>query len=134
MSFKITPQAEKTIQSVAKELPKLQKKVGGKPQFRAINKRVLGKDLPKEYKEKNDWHPMEYYTCKDQEPVLVNHVINLRKCFEKDGYEGLTHYCDALADFCEANLLPPVPKFMFWRTLFSFIKRKLSFKTKKPTV
>ena len=95
---KITPQAEKTIQNLVGELPNLHRKnTDGTLMYRNLNKRVIGNELPKSYKEKNDWSPMKYYTYTYQEPVLINHTIGLRDSFVRDGFDGLMHYVNAWA-------------------------------------
>lgn len=101
---KITPQAEKTIQKLVGELPNLHRKnADGTLMYRNLNKRVIGHDLPKSYKDKNDWLPMKYYTYTYQEPVLINHTIGLRDAFVRDGFDGLMHYVNALDKFVKEN-------------------------------
>jgi hypothetical protein len=83
---KISPIAEKTIQKLVNELPKLQRKnADGSLMFRSLTKRVIGHELHDSYKKKNDWSPMGYYTYKYQEPILIDHTIGLRDSFKRDG-------------------------------------------------
>lgn len=107
---KLTPEATKTIDNLVLTLPKFQKKhpVNGNLMFRTLTKRVQGKDLPKWYKKSHDWSPMEFYTYKYKEPILVNHKVNLIECFKKDGYTGLQHYVNALSDFYDKNKITKV--------------------------
>lgn len=101
---KITAQAEKTIQKIAIDLPLLQRKNGnGTLMYRMINKRIIGHALPLEYKNKNDWYPTKYYTVYYKEPIFINHIIRLRDSFIRDGYDGLTHYVNALEKFVTEN-------------------------------
>lgn len=140
---KITPQAEKTIQNLVGELPNLHRKnTDGTLMYRNLNKRVIGNELPKSYKEKNDWLPMKYYTYTCQEPVLINHTIGLRDSFVRDGFDGLMHYVNALDKFIKENPKKEIvkEKITLWKSvknygvkfknLFLEIKKLFIFKKK----
>lgn len=124
--YKLTPDATKMIKAVAITLPVLQKKnpSTGKLMFRKLTKRIQGKDLPKDYKKKNDWSPMGYYTYTYEEPILVNHELNLIEVYRKDGNEGVNHYVNALVNFL-SDLPPKPPKKSVFKRLFElfFIKK-----------
>lgn len=127
---KLTPEATKMIKAVAITLPKLQKKnpVNGKLMTSKLVKRVQGKDLPKDYKKKNDWSPMGFYTYTYEEPILVNHEINLIEVYKRDGNDGVTHYVNALVNFLSD--LPPKPakKGIFKRIFEFFFTKKTPIK------
>lgn len=114
----------KAINELVVTLPKFQmKNPNGSLKFRKINKRVQGKDLPKDYKKKNDWQPMAWYTCVYDEPVLINHKVNLVDAFKKDGYTGLSHYVNALTNFLETLPAKEKTKVSFWDKIKKFFSR-----------
>lgn len=93
----MNPQVYKDIKRIAKELPKFQKKnPDGSLMFRVQSERILGKDLPKDYKKKNDWSPMEFYTRKVKVPVFLNHEVNLIECYKKHGKDGINGYVESI--------------------------------------
>ena len=93
----MNPQVYKDIKKIASELPKFQKKnPDGSLMFSIQSERILGKDLPKEFKKNNDWSPMEYYTRKVRVPVFLNHEVNLIECYKKHGKEGINGYVESI--------------------------------------
>ncbi len=124
--YKLTHDATKMIKAVAITLPVLQKKnpATGKLMFRKLTKRIQGKDLPKDYKKKNDWSPMGFYTYTYEEPILVNHELNLIEVYRKDGNDGVTHYVNALVNFLSDLPEKPAKKGFFKRLFELFFTKK----------
>lgn len=93
----MNPNVYKDIKKIAKKLPKFQKKnIDGSLMFTNKIERVLGKDLPKEFKKKNDWSPMEYYSRTVKVPVFLNHEVNLIAIYKKHGQEGINGYIESI--------------------------------------
>jgi hypothetical protein len=93
---KITPQVYKQLESLSKELPQFQRKnTDGSLMYRSFGKRVSGYDVPKADRETiKDFDVKKYYSQKGQEPVLVNHSVNLRNVYQKEGQTGVDAYCN----------------------------------------
>lgn len=121
----LTPKAIKEIERLNASFPRIQRKnPDGSLKTRKVQRRILGKDLPKEYKRKFDWLPNNWYLHRINEPVFMNHKLNLIECFKKDGYEGLKNYENALKSFMakqEAEDKIIFKKISWWKRLF---KRK----------
>jgi len=93
---KVTTEVYKKILEIEKELPPIQKYLGGKPLFRTLQKLVNGSDIPDEHKEQLKVDGVFYnnkrYFQKIQDPILVNHKLILIEEFEKHGQEGIDYY------------------------------------------
>lgn len=90
-------QAYKDIKTISASLPKFQRKnPDGSLMYSERVKTVLGKDLPKEYKKKNDWFPMRNYTIRTKEPVLINHEVNMIKLYNEKGMDAVNGYIESI--------------------------------------
>jgi len=121
----MNPQVYKDIKRIAKELPKFQKKnPDGTLMFKIQSERLLGKDLPNEFKKNNDWSPMEYYERKIKVPVFLNHEVNLIECYKKHGKDGINGYVESINGIIKSvNNRIEEPKLNFiqrlWKNLFN---------------
>lgn len=89
VKFKVGPEIYKQIKEIVKVLEPLQKTdASGKPLFRKITQFVgtKGYSGPNEKYTKTTKH--------GQEPLLVNHEVNLISEFEKFGPKGVKDYVD----------------------------------------
>jgi hypothetical protein len=81
---KLTPADYKHIKTVAMNLPQFQRVKDGKPMTRIVTKfigqiKTIGGI-------KNSYQKIE-------EPIMVNHELNLIEVFKKDGMSGVETYC-----------------------------------------
>lgn len=86
---KLTPQVLKVINDLSKILPKdYIKNPDGSVKFRAMAKRVSGKDLndPEKY------DVNKIYIHRYAEPIEINHAVKLREIYIKQGEQGINDY------------------------------------------
>jgi hypothetical protein len=86
--FKLSPADYKHIKTVAMNLPQFQRVKDGKPMTRIVTKNQTSEYVPDGAmgKIKNSFQRVE-------EPIMVNHELNLIEVFKKDGMSGVETYC-----------------------------------------
>jgi hypothetical protein len=86
---KLTPQVLKVINDLCAVLPKdYIKNPDGSIKFRAMAKRVSGKDLndPEKY------DANKIYIQRYSEPIEINHAVKLRGIYSAQGEQGINDY------------------------------------------
>ncbi len=93
---RLTPEAYKLIEQLAKTLPPLQRiSDQGKPLSRQLTKQVKGSEVPMNRRpDIKNFDPSKNYLVRYWEPLHVNHAVNLRAQYEKAGMAGVEAYRD----------------------------------------
>lgn len=89
--FKLTPEVFKSLQILAKTLPKFQRRDSN---GNLLSRKVVLFNGTKDYAKGGGKIPTTYKNClkSGSEPILVNHEINLREIYQKDGQSGVESY------------------------------------------
>ena len=95
--YKLTPQIDKKIKEILETLPALQKTHLGKLLFRTVNRPVDGKDIPEVSRLSiPNFDINKQYDRTTQDPIYVNHYLNLVDAYKKDGERGINEYVEKI--------------------------------------
>jgi len=100
--YKLTPEADKMLIQLSKELGQFQRKdKHGNLMFRKVTEFVGTKNVLLGSRNKLDSYTKEYKEIK--QPILVNHLVELREIYQKDGQVGVDIYAKFFKDILEAE-------------------------------
>lgn len=95
--FKLTPEVFKSLELLAKTLPKFQRRDNN---GNLLSRKVVLFDGTKDFTKGGGKIPTTYTKLLKSklEPLLVNHEINLREIYQKDGQSGVESYVKFFTD------------------------------------
>lgn len=104
--YKITPQIHKEIEESAKVLPPLVRlNKDGSDRMRAVTKTYKGSELPPDYKPRPGvkFDSSKNYFVNIQEPVYVNHKVEMINEFWKGGEPAVKNYINKVVEISKKN-------------------------------
>lgn len=100
--FKLTPEVFKSLELLAKSLPKFQKRDS---RGNLLSRKVVLFDGTRDFMQGDTKVPTTYTKLLKSklEPILINHEINLREIYQKDGHAGVEHYVKFFTDLASKD-------------------------------